>query len=98
MQKDLIKIVNSSVHLSSRSKIEERRMLKTLVNTLFPPDQNASDVKGLDTRNKNVQLSSRLLGKTRPLLLPRVTPNLTLSQIIVMIRNLECLHYHSESY
>ena len=49
MQKDLIKIVNSSVHLSSRSKIEERRMLKTLVNTLFPPDQNASDVKGLDT-------------------------------------------------
>ena len=49
MQKDLIKTINSSVRLSSRAKIEGRRMLKTVVNTLFPPDQNASDVKGLDT-------------------------------------------------
>ena len=45
MEKDLIKTVNNSFRLSSRAKIEERRMLKMVVNTLFPPDQNASDVK-----------------------------------------------------
>ena len=49
IQKDLIKTVSSPVRLSSRAKIEERRMLKMVVNTLFPPDQNALDVKGLDT-------------------------------------------------
>ena len=37
-----------SILLNSRAKIEERRMLKKAVNTLFLPDQNASDVKVLD--------------------------------------------------
>ena len=31
-----------------KAKIEERRMLGMAVSTLFPPDQNASDVKALD--------------------------------------------------
>ena len=31
-----------------KAKIEERRMLGMVVSTLFPPDQNASDVKALD--------------------------------------------------
>ena len=49
IQKDLIKIASSPVHLSSRIKIEERRMLRKAVSTLFPHDQSVSDVKTLDT-------------------------------------------------
>ena len=49
MQRDLINTVSGPVRLSSRTKIEERKMLRKAVNTLFPPDQNASDVKVLDT-------------------------------------------------
>ena len=48
MQKDLIKTVSSPVHLSSRVEIEERRMLRKAVSTLFPQDLSASDVKVLD--------------------------------------------------
>ena len=47
-QRDLIKTISSLVHLSSRTKTEEKRMLRKAVSTLFPPDQNASDVKVLD--------------------------------------------------
>ena len=39
-----------------------------MVSTLFPPNQSASDVKVLDTLNKNVQPISRPLGKAKPLL------------------------------
>ena len=49
MQKDLIKIARNSVLLNSKAKTEERRMLRMVVSTLFPPDQSASDVKVLDT-------------------------------------------------
>ena len=48
MQMDLIKTVNSPVHLSSRTKTAERRMLRKAVSILFPPDQNASNVEVLD--------------------------------------------------
>ena len=37
-----------SILLNSRAKIEERRMLRKAVSTLFPPDQSVSDVKVLD--------------------------------------------------
>ena len=49
IQKDLIKIASSPVHLSSRINIEERRMLRKAVSTLFPLNLSASDVKVLDT-------------------------------------------------
>ena len=48
MEKDLIKTVNNSFRLSSQAKTEERRMLRKAVSTLFPLNQNASDVKVLD--------------------------------------------------
>ena len=70
MQRDLIKTVSSPVRLSSRTKTEEKMMLRKVDSTLFPLGQNASNVKVLDTRNKNVQLILRLLEKVRPLLLP----------------------------
>ena len=50
MQKDLIKTISNPVRLSSRVKIEERRMLRMAVSTLFPLDQNALDVKALDVK------------------------------------------------
>ena len=49
IQEDLIKTTSSLVDLSSRTKIEERRMLRKSVSMLFPPDLNVSDVKTLDT-------------------------------------------------
>ena len=49
IQKDLIKTVNSPVHLSSRTKTEERRILRKAVNTLFPLNLSVSNVKALDT-------------------------------------------------
>ena len=70
MQRDLIKIVSSPVRLSPRTKTEERMMIRKVDSTLFPLGQNASNVKVLDARNKNVQLISKLLEKVRPLLLP----------------------------
>ena len=53
MRKDLIRIISNPVLLSSRAKIEERRMLRRrmlrmAVSTLFPLDQSVSDVKILD--------------------------------------------------
>ena len=48
MQKDLIKTVSSLVCTSSRTKTEERRMLKKAVSTLSSLNQNASDVRVLD--------------------------------------------------
>ena len=50
---------------SSKAKIEGRRMLRTTVSTLFPSNQSASNVMGLDTWNKNVQHISSQLGKAR---------------------------------
>ena len=47
--KGLIRTISNPVHLSSRAKIEEIRMLRMVVSTLFPPDQSASDVKVLDS-------------------------------------------------
>ena len=49
MQKDLIKTGSNPILLNSRVKTEGRRMLRMAVNTLFPLDQSASDVKVLDT-------------------------------------------------
>ena len=49
MQKDLIRIVSNPVRLGLKANTEERRMLRMEVNTLFPPDQSALDVKVLDT-------------------------------------------------
>ena len=49
MQRDLIKTISNPVHLSSRTKTEKRRILRKAVSTLFPVDQNASNVKVLDT-------------------------------------------------
>ena len=40
--------VSNPILHSSRAKIKGRKMLGMSVSTLFPPDQNASDVKGLD--------------------------------------------------
>ena len=48
MRKDLIRTINNPVHLSSRAKIEEIRMLRMAVSTLFPPDQSVLDVMVLD--------------------------------------------------
>ena len=48
MERDLKKTVSNPVNLSSRTKTEERRMLRKAVSTLFPLDQNALDVKVLD--------------------------------------------------
>ena len=48
MQRDLINTVSSPVRLSSRTKTEERKMLRKAVSTLFPPNQSVSDVKILD--------------------------------------------------
>ena len=70
MQKDSTRTVSNPVRLNSRAKIEERRMLRMAVSTLFPSDQSVFDVMVLDIRNKNVKLILRLLGKERPLLLP----------------------------
>ena len=55
MRKDSTKTVSDPVLLNSKAKTKERRMLRMVVSTLFPPDQSASDVKVLDTLNKNVQ-------------------------------------------
>ena len=48
MQKDSIRTKSNLVLHSSRAKIEGRRMLRKAVNTLFPPNQSALDVKVLD--------------------------------------------------
>ena len=101
MRKDLIRTVSNPVILNSKAKTKERRMLRMAVSTLFPLDQSASNVKVLDTWNKNVQHISKQLRKARLLLLPWVTPSLRLSQMIVMTiesGNLECLYYYSGSY
>ena len=42
-------------------------MLGMAVSTLFPSNQSASNVKALDTWNKNAQRISRPLGKVRPI-------------------------------
>ena len=42
-------IVSNRVLLNSNVKIKGRRMLRMAVNTLFPPNQSASNVKVLDT-------------------------------------------------
>ena len=42
------RIVGNLVLLSSRAKINGRRMLGMAVSTLFPQDQSASGVKALD--------------------------------------------------
>ena len=47
--KDLIKTISSPIRLSSRTKTEKIRMIRKAVSTLFPPNQNASDIKVLDT-------------------------------------------------
>ena len=49
MQNDLIRTTSNPILLNSKAKIEERRMLRMMVSTLFPPDQSALDVKVLDT-------------------------------------------------
>ena len=49
MRKDLIMTRSNPIRLSSKAKTEERRMLRMAVNTLFPLDQSALDVKVLDT-------------------------------------------------
>ena len=46
MLKDLTKTASSLARLSSRTRTKERNMV---VSTLFPHDQNALDVKVLDT-------------------------------------------------
>ena len=48
MQKDSTRIESNLVLHNSRAKIEGRRMLRKVISTLFPPDQNASGVKALD--------------------------------------------------
>ena len=48
MLKDSTKTASNPVLHSSRAKIEGRRMLGMTISTLFPPDQNALDVKVLD--------------------------------------------------
>ena len=49
MQNDLIRTASNPVLHNSRAKTEETRMLGMVVSTLFPSDQNASNVKVLDT-------------------------------------------------
>ena len=60
---------SSPIRLSYRTKTKEERMLRKMVNTLFPRELSVSDVKGLDTLNKNAQLILRVLRKARHLLL-----------------------------
>ena len=66
MRKDLTNTVNNLVLQSSRVKIEGKRLPGMAVSTLFPLDQNASDVKVFDTWNKNVQLSQEYWEKQGP--------------------------------
>ena len=49
MRKDMIRTESNLVLHSLRAKIKGRRMLGMAVGILFPPDENASDVKVLDT-------------------------------------------------
>ena len=49
MLKDLTRIEGNLVLHSSRAKIKGRMMLGIVVSSLFPSDQNVSDVKGLYT-------------------------------------------------
>ena len=49
IQKDLTRTESNPVLHSSRDKIKGRRMLGMAISTLFPPNQNASDIKVLDT-------------------------------------------------
>ena len=85
IQEGLIKTTSSPLRLSSRTKIEKRKMLRKAVSTLFPP--NLSDVKALDTWNKSAQHISISLGKARPLLLPWLTPSLRMIRIIRMMES-----------
>ena len=47
-RKDLIRTVSNPVRLNSKARTEERRMLRMAVSTLFPSNQNVSNVKVLD--------------------------------------------------
>ena len=49
MRKDSIKTESNPVLHNSRAKIKGRMMLGIVVSSLFPSDQNVSDVKGLYT-------------------------------------------------
>ena len=49
----LIKTTSSLVHLSSRTKTKERRILGMAVSTLFPQDQSTLGVKASVTSNKS---------------------------------------------
>ena len=49
MQKDSTRTESNLVLHNSEAKIKGRRMLRMVVNTLFPLDQSASDVKTLHT-------------------------------------------------
>ena len=48
MRKDLTRTESYPILHSLRAKMKGRKMIGMAVNTLFPPDQNASDVKALD--------------------------------------------------
>ena len=48
MRKDLTRTENNPVLHNLRAKIKGRRMLGTVVSTLFPPDQNTLVIKALD--------------------------------------------------
>ena len=49
IRKELIRTISNPVSLSSKAKIEEIRMLRMVVSTVFPLDQCDPDVKVLDT-------------------------------------------------
>ena len=49
VRNDLIWTISNLVLLNSKAKIEEIRMLRMVVSTIFPLDQSALDIKVLDT-------------------------------------------------
>ena len=82
MRKDLRMTESNPVLHNSKAMIKGRRMLGMAINTMFPLDQSASDIKVLGIWNKNVQPISRPLGKAKPLLLPWVTLSLRIFHLL----------------
>ena len=70
MERVSTRTAGNLVLLSLKTKTKERRMLRKVVNTLFPQDLSALGVKASVTRSMSVLHTSRALGRARHLLLP----------------------------
>ena len=70
MEKASTGTAGNSVLLSLNGKTRGRKMLRKVVNTLFPQDLSALGVKASVILNMSVLHISRALGRARYLLLP----------------------------